>query len=51
MCIYIFSGQNSAYVTEPQTGSNYRDKAAERRKTLGSDNPYQKDNPSASVHV
>ena len=30
--------------------AGYEDKAAERRRTKGSDNPYQKDDESASVN-
>ena len=30
--------------------AGYEDKAAERRRTKGNDNPYQKDDESASVN-
>ena len=36
---------------EAVNNQNYEDKADLRRKTVGSDNPYQKDDAPASVEV
>ena len=43
--------QNASYVDNKAAVNNpaYEDKAGERRRTKGSDNPYQKDDAPASV--
>ncbi|XP_074651280.1 angiogenic factor with G patch and FHA domains 1-like [Tubulanus polymorphus] len=47
-----FGLENMAYVDNPNAinTKDYNDKAAERRNTVGSDNPYQKSEAPASVH-
>ncbi len=49
---FIFVNKGEQYKEGGEVPSNpkYEDKAAERRKKKGSDNPYQKDDPAASVH-